>query len=367
MELKSTISVFFNDIVNFSRGGRVLGVDIGTVSLKIAELSKRAGAVTLENYGLLETKGYLERGNEAIQTSSLKLVERDVAGLIKTLLQEIKPKTKIAFASIPTFAAFTTTFEMPLLSYQETAKAVTFQARQYIPIPISETAVEWIKTQEFENQRGQRYQRILITAFPNEVIKKYRAIFKMSGLTLNAVEVENFSLVRALMTSAAPPTLLMDIGAESTTFTIAEGTNLQYLGQTDYGGVSLTQAAARSLSISSRRAEEIKRRRGLIGGAGEYELSTVLLPFLDVIIQESSRVRTEYERIYGRKIKRFVLIGGSADLPGIERYITSQLGFYAEEPLLFANIKYPVALEPAAKSLSRTLPIAVGSALKGFI
>ena len=367
MELKSTVSIFFNDIVNFFKGGRVLGVDIGTVSIKIAELSKKSGALILKNYGFLEKSDYLERGNEAIQTSSLKLVEKDVADLIKILLKEIKPKTKIAFASIPAFSVFSTIFEMPLLSYQETAKVVNFQARQYVPLPISEVTLEWIKTQEFENKYGQRRQRILVIAFPNEIIRKYKNIFKMSGLTLNAIEVDGFSYVRALMNSSSPPTLFIDIGAESTTFAVAEGAILQYLGQTDYGGASFTQAIARSLDITPKRAEEIKKRRGLVGGASDYELSTVILPFLDVIIQEGTRVIAEYERLYGKKIKRFILVGGSAGLAGIESYVSNQLGLDAEQPLLFANVKYPANLEPIAKSLSETLTLAIGSALRGFV
>jgi type IV pilus assembly protein PilM len=206
-----------------------------------------------------------------------------------------------------------------------------------------------------------------VIAFPNEIIQKYKNIFRMSGLTLNAIETEAFSFVRALMKPSALSTLFMDIGAESTTFAVAEGMNLEYLGQTDYGGVSFTQALARSLGISAKRAEEIKKRRGLTSGAGEYELSTVILPFLDVIIQESGRVIAEYERLYSKKIKNLVVIGGSADLTGIESYIASQLGLRIEEPLLFANIKYPSNLEPIAKSLSRALPVAVGLALRGFI
>lgn len=367
MELKSNLSIFFNDIVNLFRGGRVLGIDIGTVSIKAVELSRRGGDIVLDNYGILSTKGYLERGNEAIQTSSLKLAEGEVLPLLRTVLNEMKPKTKLAFASLPSFATFTTTFEMPLIAAAETAKAVNFQARQYIPLPISEVTVEWVKTAEFENERGQRYQRILITAVPKELIRKYKGLFRKAGLTLTAVEMEDFSLTRILTGGETPPTMILDIGAESTSVTVAEKGILQYSGQTDYAGASLTQAVARSLGISASRAEELKRRRGLSGTAGEYELSTSIVPFLDVIIQEGNRLRFDYERIYGKKIQRLILVGGTANLPGIGRYISSQMNLVLNEPLPFTNIKYRTDLEPVVKDLSRTLAVATGVAIKGLL
>lgn len=366
MNLKSGLSIFYHDVINLFRGGRVLGIDIGTVAIKAAELTRQSGEIILSGYGVLGTKGYLERGNEAIQTSSLKLEERDIIRLLQIFLKEMKPKTKIVFASIPSFAGFTTILEMPFFSPEETAKAVNFQARQYIPLPISEVTIEWIRTEEFDNEKGQRFQRVLITAIPNELILKYKKIFNAADLTLMAIEMEAHALVRALIKSETPPTLIFDIGAESSQFIVAENGILKYTGQSDYAGVSLTQSVARSLGISAFRAEELKCRRGLLGHGGEYELSTALLPFLDVIIQEGGRVRADYERIYGRKIERFLLAGQTANLPGIGKYFAEQLALIESQPLLFTDIKYPAELEPVVRDLSRTLPIAVGLALKGF-
>ena len=44
----------------------------------------------LRNYGWLETYGYLERLNDAIQTSSLKILEKDAVKLFKIFNFSIK-------------------------------------------------------------------------------------------------------------------------------------------------------------------------------------------------------------------------------------------------------------------------------------
>ena len=55
------IKSFFSDVKNSLSSARVLGIDIGTTSIKLVEVGKRGDSLALENYGLLETKDYLSR------------------------------------------------------------------------------------------------------------------------------------------------------------------------------------------------------------------------------------------------------------------------------------------------------------------
>src|SRR3989344_418306 len=172
---------FFGDIRNFFRGGTVLGVDIGTASIKAVELKKMGDRFGMRNYGILETKYYLDHPNAAIQTSSLKLSEGDGAGTLRLLLREMKPKTNLAVATLPSFASFTTALDFPDLPREETEKAIRFQAAQYIPIPMDQVSLEWRKVGEYADKEGKKHQRILLTAAPNDVIKSYERVFKLAG------------------------------------------------------------------------------------------------------------------------------------------------------------------------------------------
>jgi len=197
-------------------------------------------------------------------------------------------------------------------------------------------------------------------------LKKYKEIFREAGLSLAAIEVESQSLARVLTRPTDPVTAIVDIGAESSAISVVEKGSVRYVGQTDFGGLALTQAMSRTLDISGYRAEELKRRRGLKGTGGEYELSTSLMPFLDVIIQECERVRKLYEQTYGKKVERMTLTGGGANLQGIEEYFGSQvdLKFFGPETLNY--FKYPAELAPAARSLNNDFSVALGLALKAY-
>jgi type IV pilus assembly protein PilM len=356
---------FFKDIANFLKSGSVIGVDIGTTSVKMAEISKKGTSFALKNYGILETKKYLTHSNQAIQTGSLEIVEKEAIHLLNILLHEIKPKSDTVLASIPAFSSFIVPLDMPLLSAEETEKSVSFQAKQYIPLPQSAVSHDWIKVDEFENEKGVKFQRLLLIGMPSGIIRKYKNIFKAVGLRLVALELETLALVRALG-NFSEPTLVVDIGGEATSINVLEGGLVKHSSISDYGGIHLTQALSRSLGLSVVRAEELKRRRGLLGKEGETELSTLILPFLDVIIQETRYARDSYERRYGKKVEKFMLVGGGANLLGIERYFGNQMNLSATSPSTLNGFEYSSDLEPAARSLKNELPVAIGLARRYF-
>ncbi len=359
---------FITDIQNFFKGGKVLGTDIGTASIKITELSKRGESFILSNYGMLETKKYLDYPNQAIQTSSLRIVEKDATHLLKTLLSEMKTRSHLAITSVPLFATFVTVFEMPKFSREETNKVVMFQAQQYVPMPLDQISVEWFVIEEFDTERGQKYQRILLVGIPNDVIMKYKKIHKDAGLRLVAMEVDIFAILRALdkfLTEV--PTLIVDIGAQSTGMIVVEGKSVRHANQTDYSGIYLTQAIAKSLDVSMIRAEELKRRKGLSGEGVDSELSTLLLPFLDVIIQEVRHAKDVYERRYAKKVEKIMLIGGGANLIGIEKYFSSQIGLTIAHQSLLMGVQYPETLRPVEKNIDNELVVSFGLAKRYFL
>lgn len=345
----------------------MLGVDMGGASIKVVELTKSGERFKILNYGILETKKYLEDPVKVLQSGSLKIQDKEAAALLRTLLEEMKTKAKIALFSLPSFSVFTILLEMPVLAPQETNKAVGFQARQLIPLPIDQVSLDWTKVDEFENERGQRYQRILLTGIPNELLETYKRIARMAGLRLVFLELETLALIRSLFTMNNQIVMTVDIGTQTTTTTVADQGVLKYSNTSDHGGYYLTQALTRSLGISAVRAEELKRRRGLLGTGGEAELSTLLVSFLDVIIDEVSSARDSYERRYGKRVQKAVLTGGGANLAGIDKYFNEHLGLEVYHPSVFLDVEYDPSLELIVKNLTNELAVGVGVAKRYFL
>lgn len=348
------------------RGGSVLGVDIGTTSIKAVEVARGEKLPRILNYGLLESRGAITRNNTALQTSTLKIFDQEVTEFLKTLVSRMGPKTTAAAASLPLFSAFTTVISLPDMAPSELAKAIAFQARQYIPLPLSEVALDWSKVGEYEDDKGFKYAQVLLISVPQEQIKKYQAIFKGAGLELLSLEVEALSLTRILIGTDPTPSFLIDIGSRSTGIAIAEKGNIRFSSQTDFASSSLTQALATSLSVNPLRAEELKKERGIIGTGPNYELSTIMLPFLDAIVSEIKRTDFSYRSQFpgAARIERAILTGGGANLLGIQKYFEDQLGIPVVKATPFTRFEYPGVIEPLVPELNCLMSVALGAALR---
>lgn len=351
--------------MNLFGSSSYLGVDIGTTSIKIAEIGKGKSGPELQNYGILESYGHLERVNNAIQTSTLKIMEADTIQLLKTLIKHSNFKSRQAIVSIPSFAAFITLFEMPQMKDAEIAQAMQFQIGQYIPLPVTEVSIDWLKVGERQDEQGFIKEQILLVSIPNETIEKYRRIFAAAGLTLRALEIESLALQRAITDASMPPTLVVDIGSRSTNIAVIDKGNLRYNYQTDMSGASITQALAGGLGVKIRRAEKLKRERGILGGS-ESELSTLMMPFVDAILNEVKRAKTKYEQNFGNAVTQVILAGGGSKMPGIVPYAQEQLGLPVEIGNPFSKVHYPAPLEPIIRDLGPSFAIAIGLGVKEF-
>ena len=349
---------------SFIGGGSTLGIDIGTTSIKVVSLSRTKEGVRMENYGILETLGYLERANSALQTSTLKLSEMEVSGYLSLLLKRMGTKENRAVMSIPSFSAFTTLIEIPASSEREIKNIMEFQAKQYVPLPITEVTLDWQKVGERTKDGGVKMQ-VLLVAIVNEQLARYRAICKQAGLVLKGVEVEGMSLARALGSGTETPTLLIDIGSRSTGLYVVERGLLKYAGQSDFSGGSLTQSLATGLNISMLRAEQIKKQRGLTGSGGERELSTLMEVMLDVILKEALRIKEKYESTYKEAVGSAVLAGGGASLLGIEEYFGARMGMPVAKANPFVAVGCPSEVAPLKSDLGSHLGVAIGLAQKG--
>lgn len=358
-------------MLNFFKNGlssSYLAVDIGTTSIKAMEIAGGGKAPRVVNYGFLESSGYLARANQALQTSSLKIFEEDVIALLKTLLKQMGVSTKEAYASLPLFSVFTAVLDFPPMDQKEIEKAIVYQARQYVPLPLEEVALDWMKVGDYQDEKGFAHQKVLLISVPREQIKRYQRIFSAAGLTLRALEIESLSLVR-LLGGDPTPTIIIDIGSRSTNIIFMEQGNLTWNSQSDFASFSLTQALASSLRINPVRAEELKKEKGIVGTGPNYELSTIMMPFLDVIINEVKKAQFVYgEQVASaKKAERIVLSGGGANLTGIDKYFEREFGIPVVRIAPFSKFDRPENIEPFVPELGPIMGVALGLGMKQFV
>jgi len=338
-----------------------LGVDIGTSSVKLVELSTWGESVRLKNYGELQSSLLYDKPFRSFEKNALLLSSKDIARAVRGIIEEAKIQTKRAVLSIPDFASFFTNFELPPMTKEELPSAIQFESRKYIPVPLAEVTFDWqIVGKNFLKNKP---TRILLVAVPNETVNQYQEIARLSGLKLLSLEVEVFALLRAALRGEKKSVVLLDMGAQSTSVSIVVDGILRTSRSLDIGGNMLTEQISKSLSVSYEQAEQYKNAKGI---ASSSQTRDVLMPMLDMVLSETQRLMEEYKKRSGKEMEQIIIGGGSALLPGLVEYFAEQLNKKIEVIHPFQSIFFPPVLENTMKELGPSYAIAVGAALRGL-
>src|SRR3990167_8865804 len=121
------------------KGSSVLGIDIGSSSIKVVQLRRHRGAAVLETYGELSLGPYA--GVEIGRATSLPA--KNLAEALTDVLKEANVTAKSCALSIPFSASLISLIEMPALSDDQLKKMIPIEARKYIPVPITEVTLDW--------------------------------------------------------------------------------------------------------------------------------------------------------------------------------------------------------------------------------
>ncbi len=348
-----------------------LGIDIGTSSIKIVELSRWGERRTLENYGEIAASVLYKKPFRTFEKSTLLLSSQEISRAIKAVMEEAKIKTRQAVLAIPDFSSFFTSFELPPMTREELPQAVRYEAAQYVPMPLGEVTLDWqIIGGKVLDQKKTKF-KILLVSVPNEVINQYRKIAEISGLKLIALEAEVFGLLRALIEEEERrPILLVDIGAQSTTCSIIDKRVLKMSYSFDMSGNEWTEVISKGLRVDYKTAESLKETYGIISVLPQEtpapEVRDILLPLVDVLLEEIKKISRDFHQTDGKEIQKIIISGASAFLPGLKEYFQNYLKKEIEIASPFSNILYPPILEKPLKKTGSSYAIAVGMALRGL-
>lgn len=360
--------------LGFLGGGsqRIIGLDVGSASVKLVQLKKEKERAVLETYGELSVGPYLKKESGRV----VPLTEDESVLIIKDLLKEAGAKTNEIVVSISLKSSFITTIDFPLMSDAELKEAVPFEARRRIPVSLSEVEIDWwavpkaLETKKRTEEEGlfekKEKIKILLVAIHKEIIERYKTIALKAGLNIKGFEIEVFSLARSSIMQELNPILLIDFGASSTKMGVMDYGIIREAHQFQRGSQEITIALSRSLNIDFQRAERIKKEVGLSLKPEDQETASVIKPVLDHILSEAKRIMIDYRKREERSISHVVLSGGGFALKGAVDFVINNLGVEAKLTNPFRKTAYPLFLEPVLKEIGPSLAIAAGLALRGL-
>ncbi len=341
----------------------MLGIDIGTASIKVVEISRWGSGYTLENYGEIKSSLIFKEAPTSSEKSSSLLSTEFVAKGVKGILEEAKIKTKEVVFSIPDFSTFCTSFEIPPMPENEIAGAIQYNASQYVTLPISEVTLDW---KIIPNPMADKNTplKVFLIAVPNQVIKEYQQLASMAGLELYALEAEALGITRALVKSNKKTVCLMDIGVQSSTVNIVDNGYLRKSYSFNFYSNKLLQAISSALGIESVKAEEILRKEGVTSSRPGVAQTLYLL--INPLIVEIKNISAEFLQSEQKQVEEIYLTGGTANMPGLKEYFTESLKKSVYVSNCFSDFLYPPILEETLREMAPRFSVAIGVALGGL-
>jgi len=344
-----------------------LGIDIGASAVKFVEIEKKEGRHELKNYAIYPLDKYLKRSNYQVGLSSAKITNEEIAEIIKRTIKEANIVSREVYLSVPVYSSFSTTIDFPIMPEKEIAAAVPFEAKKYIPVPISEVVLDWSIINPLSKSSGkQSSQQVLLVAVPKDLINNYNQIIRLTGLNIRAIEEETFSLSRALVGNDKSTIVLIDAGARSISVSIVDDGYIRSIHNLEMGGVKLNKTIAKQMDISLEKAEELKKALLTSQSANEQDsqLKGIIHSSLEIVVAEIKKIIDSYQDKYARKIEKCILVGGGIQLFDFIDFLTKRLSLDISLGDPFARVIYPSLLKPALKELGSCLTVAAGLAMR---
>lgn len=332
----------------FSKQKSIVGVDIGTSYIKVAQVT-HGSRKTLDTYGIVNI-------GSKIATESTDSSIHDTAALLANLLEQARVTSKHCIASLPNSSVFTSVIDMPAMTTAELESAMPYEAKKYVPLPFSEVNLSWSVISHDETDHT---QKVLLIAVPKQVKDNYIRLFELAGLQLEILEIEVLALIRSLILDTGKNSVIIDIGAKATGLNIVRNGLLQLTRNMNIGGDTITDRIAQSLNITVTRAEQFKKDFGV--SESDF-LPEAIKPVLATLKNEAKQLISIYQS-HNIHIDNIVMVGGGSQLPGITQAF-SDLGLPVSLGDPLQNLAYPKAGEPLLQRFSLQLPIAIGLALR---
>ncbi|MCX5713829.1 MAG: type IV pilus assembly protein PilM [Candidatus Omnitrophica bacterium] len=328
--------------IGFQSINELVGVDIGTASIKICVLEKTKKGLKLSH---LAKKTYTEN-----LLSDGHIIDNDlVAHELKNLLIENKIKGKYAACALSSYCVITKKVTMPLLEEKasersvkvssseslitkksslplfEDEKIIEAEVENIIPFPLKE--INYSYQMMGLGDENENTINVIIVAAKKEIVDGFVNTFQAAGLNLIILDVDIFALTNIAEQIDNPEdssVVVVDIGASVTNMAIIKGENIGFTREILLGGRYLTNQIEKSLKLTFEDAEQKKIK-------GDDDVLYLFEDFIFNIASEINKTINFYTSTNPNEtLGKIYLSGGTSLLHGLKEKIAEYTNIEVE-------------------------------------
>jgi len=339
----------------------IIGIDIGSSSVKLVQLKEQKGAFTLQNVGILPLPLEAIVDNTLMDSSS-------IVETIKKLLKSLNIRVKDAACSVSGNSVIIRKISLPAMPPEELEDQIHWEAEQYIPFDINDVHIDFQILAPDQNDPSK--MEVLLVASKKEIINDYLAVFNEAGINLAVVDVDSFAIQNAfeLNYDNDPENVvaLINIGASIMNLNIVKNAISLFTRDVQMGGNLYTEEIQKQFGVSSEEAERMK----ISGESSDHgKLQETISRVNETLAMEMRRSLDFYNTTAGEgKINNVYISGGGAKTHMLVEAVQQRLGLPVEilDPFRKVEINEKEFDPEYLNEIGPLVTVAVGLATRRF-
>jgi type IV pilus assembly protein PilM len=347
----------------FGKAKTVVGLDIGSSAVKAVELKPSGKGYRVTAFGAEPVPADAIVDGAIIDAGS-------VADAIRRVFDGNKAfKTKDVCASLSGNAVIVKKITLPVMTENELAESIYWEAEQYIPFDIQDVNLDYqiLDPGTGANSRGS--MDVLLVAAKKDKITDYTNVISQSGRTPVIVDVDAFALQNAFEVNygleAGRVVVLLNAGASAININILQGDQSVFTRDISMGGNAYTEAVQKELDLPFESAEQLKKAIPVDGATFE-EAQPVLHAVTENVLLEIQKTFDFFKASASTdQIDRIMLSGGASRVDGFHQMVQERFNAPVEDFDPFRAVTWDAKkLGGDATAMASTAAVAVGLALR---
>ena len=340
----------------------LVGLDIGSSSVKAVELNKKGNALQLINLGF-----------ENLQPDTIvdgQIMElNNVANVITSIFTEHQIKTSRVAAGVSGHSVIVKNIVLPQMSEDELQESFSWHAEEHIPFDISDVNLDYQVTSSSADAL-----HVLMAACKSDKIANVKQAIQLAGKQPVVIDVDAFALQNCYEVNYQPKpgdvVALLNIGSSTMNINILNGNRSVFARDASVGGNQYTSLLQKELGLTFEQAEAAKRGYALPDGIEGQPIQPIIETVSDILALEIRKTMDFYRATAEENeeaIQKILIAGGGSKLPGLPDYLSRRFEIPVEvfDPFRQIQVDGRKFDPDYMKEIVPDMAIAVGLALRG--
>jgi len=346
----------------WGRSKKLVGLDIGSSSVKAVELARKGAGYELVSLGI-EPLGQDVVVDGSIMDALL------VSAAIKKVVAENKIKVKEVATSVSGHSVIVKRITLSAVGDDEVAAAIPYEAQQHIPFDVSDVNLSYQVMGPAPAGGG---TEVMMVAAKREKILNHTNVLSQAGRVPVVVDIDALALQNAFEVNYEPEpgtlVALLNIGASTMNINIVRDGKPLFTRDVSVGGNQYTDTLQKELDLSFDDAELLKQGRSLPNVSTDAA-TPHLRSVSEILLLEIQKTFDFFRQTTSpENIQAIYLAGGTAKVEGLLELLKEEFNVPIEmmDPFRRVNInplRYDVGY---TAEVAPRLCVAMGLALRSF-